>query len=125
MSELGGQRVGAHGPLCQHVHRAIELIGRRWTGAIVFALSQGPLRFGAFKGLIPELSDRMLSERLKELEQEGVIWREVQPGPPVQVHYALTPKGEALRPIVDAIGAWAYAWAAPPTEGRELRSESS
>jgi len=104
--ELHGERV------CTMFHAAIELIGRRWTGAIIYALTQKPRRFSDFKDAIPELSDRLLTERLKELEDEGVVVREVSTGRPIQVLYRLTPKGEALQPVFDAIGAWAHAY--PP-----------
>ena len=99
-----------HGQVCHVFHAAIELIGRRWTGAILFVLSQGPQRFSDFPVAIPDISDRLLSERLKELEEAGVVVREVHAGRPVQVHYRLTPKGEELQPIMESIGAWANRW---------------
>ena len=98
--------------VCTRFHAAIELIGRRWTGAIIFALTQKPQRFSDFKDAIPELSDRLLTERLKELEDEGVVVREVSTGRPIQVLYRLTAKGEALQPVFDAIGQWAHAYPA-------------
>lgn len=104
--------------VCHLFHEAIEIIGRRWTGAILFVLKQGPTRFGDFRAAIPEMSDRLLTERLKELEQYGMIVREVSSERPVQVHYRLTPKGEALQPILGAIGNWAAEWnAAPEAQG--------
>ena len=100
-----------HGPVCGIFHTAIELIGRRWTGAILFALAKSQRRFSDFHEAIPDISDRLLSERLKELEEAGVIAREVSAGRPVQVSYRLTEKGQELRPIMDAIGGWANRWA--------------
>lgn len=97
-------------PLCPRFHRAVELIGRRWTGAIIFVLLRGSARFAALRASIPEITDRMLSERLRELEQEGIVERSVVPETPVRVEYALTEKGRALAAAVDALGAWAHDW---------------
>ena len=95
---------------CPVFHGAVELIGRRWTGAIVRALLCDIARFSDLTRAIPDLSDRMLSERLKELEGAGIVARTVIPTTPVQVEYRLTPKGAALGPVLAAISAWAGAW---------------
>ncbi|HEY9897814.1 MAG TPA: helix-turn-helix domain-containing protein [Pantanalinema sp.] len=95
------------GAVCQVFHRTIEVIGRRWTGAIISALMKRPRRFCEFREAVPDLSDRLLTERLKELEEWGIIVREVSATRPIQVLYRLTPKGEALDPVFCAIGAWA------------------
>ncbi len=97
---------------CPVFHRAVELIGRRWTGAIVRALLCDITRFSDLTRAIPALSDRMLSERLKELEGAGIVARTVLPTTPVQVAYRLTPKGAALAPVLASIGAWAGEWLA-------------
>lgn len=100
-----------HSPtLCHHFHRAIELIGRRWTGAIVQVLMRGRLRYCDIRAAVPELSDRMLSERLKELESEGIVLRIVTPETPVRVEYELTAKGRALDDALAAVAAWAEDW---------------
>jgi DNA-binding HxlR family transcriptional regulator len=96
--------------LCTTFHRAVELIGRRWSGAIIFLLLKGSARFAELRAGIPQITDRMLSERLHELEGEGIVSRTVIPETPVRVEYALTPKGQALAKVVDAIGAWAHEW---------------
>lgn len=96
---------------CPIYHRAVELIGRRWTGAIVRMLLPGRRRFNELRGGIPDISDRMLSERLRELEAEGVVARIVVPETPVRVEYELTSKGRALEEVVIAIGRWAERWA--------------
>jgi DNA-binding HxlR family transcriptional regulator len=103
------------------LHYAIELLGRRWTGAIVRALLSGATRFSDVRDTVPELSDRMLSERLKELEVEGIVARRVVPETPVRVEYSLTEKGRALEPIIAATLVWAGAWLAhdPKTQGDE------
>lgn len=101
--------------VCQNYHQAIEVIGRRWTGAILYVLCQGPSRFCELREAIPEISDRLLTERLKELEEVGIVVREVGSGRPVQVLYRLTPKGEALQPVLNSIHEWANQWSTAPT----------
>lgn len=96
--------------VCPLFHRAVELIGRRWTGAILRILLDGPARFGEIQARVPDLSDRLLSERLKELEDAGIVDREVEEGRPVQVRYRLTKSGAALEPVLDGIGRWAASW---------------
>ncbi len=101
----------AHTPeLCARFHRASELIGRRWTGAIIFVLLKRHCRFATLRDAIPDITDRMLSERLQELEQEGILERTVIPDTPVRVEYALTRKGRALTAAFDAIAAWSQKW---------------
>lgn len=99
-------------PFCPYYHHAVELIGRRWTGAIVRALLSGVVRFCDLTATIPGLSDRMLSERLKELEAEGIVERRVYPETPVRIEYHLTEKGRALGAAVGAVTAWAQEWLA-------------
>lgn len=96
--------------LCTRFHRASELIGRRWTGAIIFVLLRQRCRFATLRAAVPEITDRMLSERLQELEQEGIVERTVIPETPVRVEYSLTKKGRALVTAMDAIAEWAEKW---------------
>jgi DNA-binding HxlR family transcriptional regulator len=96
--------------VCSRFHRAIELIGSRWTGAILQTLLQGSTRYGAIKGAIPDITDRMLSERLRSLEGEALVLRVVIPESPVRVEYALTPKGRELQNALREIGNWAERW---------------
>jgi DNA-binding HxlR family transcriptional regulator len=100
--------------LCPRFHKAVELIGRRWSGAVLQVLMSGPKRFGDLRAAVPEISDRMLSERLKELEAEGIVHRDVSTDTPVHVHYGLTEKGRALREPLHAIEAWAEDWVETP-----------
>ena len=105
--------------LCTRFHRASELIGRRWTGAIIFVLLKSRCRFAVLRDAIPEITDRMLSDRLQELEMEGIVDRTVIPETPVRVEYALTKKGRALAGPIDAIVEWAHKWSdaeAPPAK---------
>ena len=96
--------------LCGRFHRASELIGRRWTGAILFVLLESRCRFATLRTAIPDITDRMLSDRLHELEAEGIVERTVVPDTPVRVEYSLTKKGRALAPAVAAISNWADTW---------------
>jgi DNA-binding HxlR family transcriptional regulator len=98
----------AHTPaLCARFHHASELIGRRWTGAIIYVLLQQTCRFATLRDAIPDITDRMLSERLQELEDEGLVERVVVPDTPVRVEYSLTRKGRGLADAVNALAAWA------------------
>jgi DNA-binding HxlR family transcriptional regulator len=95
---------------CPRYHHAVELIGRRWTGVILRMLLRGPRRFNELLATIPGLSDRLLTDRLRELEAEGLVLRRVLPGPPVRVEYELTAQGQDLGESVRAISIWAEKW---------------
>ncbi len=101
-----------HG-LCPRFQYAVELIGRRWNGAILFLLQNGATRFCELREGIPSITDPMLSARLRELESEGVVTRTVQDGSPVRIEYALSEKGQALSRVFGAIGDWSHDWVAP------------
>jgi DNA-binding HxlR family transcriptional regulator len=96
---------------CAVYQHAIELLGGRWTGAVVRALLGGMTRFNDITAAIPGLSDRMLAERLRELEAEGLLTRDVIPEMPVRVEYHLTQKGAALSSVIDALVVWLTEWA--------------
>ena len=101
---------------CPQYHRATEIVGMRWAGAVLKAMLAGTTRFGEIRGAIPDLTNRMLSERLKDFEAEGIVEREVIPEKPVRVEYRLTEKGQALSSAVDALSAWAEEWVEEPAE---------
>ena len=103
--------------LCPRFHRASELIGRRWTGAILYVLLKARCRFATLRAAIPGITDRMLSERLQELEEEGVVARTVVPETPIRVEYALTKKGRELTAAIHAISTWAERWIPLPEAG--------
>jgi DNA-binding HxlR family transcriptional regulator len=111
--------------VCAQFHRASELIGRRWTGAIIFVLLKARCRFATLRDAIPDITDRMLSERLQELELEGIVERTVLPETPVRVEYALTKKGRALGSAIDAIADWAHKWSAPAATSAKTRQRRS
>ena len=95
---------------CSRYHRAVELVGKRWTGAILLVLMEGPLHFCEITQVVPDLSDRLLSERLKELEGEDIVERRVHQGSPVRVEYSLTEKGRALEPALRALKRWSHSY---------------
>lgn len=106
-----------HGDLsafCPRFHHAVELIGRRWSGAILRAMLAGNVRFSDIAAAVPGLSDRLLSERLKEFEGEGLLTRAVYAETPVRIEYCLTEKGRDLGPAVEAISEWAERWLPEP-----------
>lgn len=105
--QLGGEIAP---PLCSSFHRAIEFIGRRWMGAILLVLMRGPRRFNALLGAIPDISDRLLTERLRELEALALVERRVLPGSPVKVEYELTTAGRDLQTVLTAVANWGHQW---------------
>ena len=106
----GCEDVGARSSCCPYYHEAIELVGRRWTGAILRVLMEGPMRFSEVGQAVPELSDRLLSARMKELEARGIVERVVHQGPPVRVEYRLSKMGRDLGPTLIQLQAWAQRW---------------
>ena len=97
-------------PVCSRFHRAVELIGGRWTGAIIQTLLQGKTRYALIKAAIPDITDRMLSERLRSLEAEDLVTRWVIADTPVRVEYELTEKGRSLDNALQEISTWANRW---------------
>jgi DNA-binding HxlR family transcriptional regulator len=97
-------------PICQHFQRAADLIGKRWNPQVVRALQTGSARFGDIKGAIPQISDALLSDRLKELEAEDIITRDVTPSTPVLIEYHLTQRGRDLTKVMDELARWAERW---------------
>jgi len=110
VSSAEGQQEAQRGAVCPHFHHAIELIGKRWTGAIVWTLTERPMRYRELGKAIPGLSDRLLSQRLRELEEEGLVERQVEAGTPVRVTYSLTVTGRELDPVLGELKSWARRW---------------
>jgi DNA-binding HxlR family transcriptional regulator len=112
-------------PVCARFHRAVELIGGRWTGAIIQTLLQGKTRYALIKAAIPDMSDRMLSERLRSLEAEDLVTRWVIADTPVRVEYELTEKGRSLENALHEISTWANQWIPIESlEGEDLAGPS-
>ena len=97
--------------VCEHFQRAAEVLGRRWNPQVIRVLLAGPRRFGEVREAVPGISDHLLSERLKQLEGQGIVRRTVTEGRPVRIEYALTEAGSALREAIDALAGWAERWA--------------
>lgn len=109
--------------ICPRYEYAVQLLGKRWTGLLLFALMDGPRRFCELTAIVEGLSDRVLSDRLRELEIEGIIERVVYPRIPVRVEYQLTEKGRALKPVFEAVQDWATQWIElPPAPCEESAS---
>jgi DNA-binding HxlR family transcriptional regulator len=100
---------------CPRYHEAVELVGKRWTGAILAVMLQGgSMRFSEIAQAVPALSDRLLSERMKELEARGIVERRVGGASPARVEYELTPMGRDLAPALGELEAWAHRWLDTP-----------
>ena len=95
---------------CPRFHRAVELVGRRWTGAVIRSLLSGKRRFNEIAEQVPGISDRLLAARLRELEETGIVRRDVECGPPVRVAYTLTEAGTELDGTMRSLAAWAERW---------------
>ncbi|MFP4976155.1 winged helix-turn-helix transcriptional regulator [Paenibacillus sp. CN-4] len=102
--------------MCPRFERAVDLLSKRWVALIVYVLMDGPRRFGEIEDCLSNLSGKVLSERLKELECEGIVVRNVYPEIPVRIEYSLTEKGAALAPILGEIGSWSSDWIELPVQ---------
>src|SRR5438270_12541201 len=110
------------GHICPKYEQAIQLLGKRWTGLLLYTLLEGPKRFCELTSTVEGLSDRVLSDRLRELELEGVVERVVYPQIPVRVEYKLTEKGQDLKPVVEAIHKWAEKWVKLPEDSSPVEA---
>ena len=110
---------------CPRYEHAIQVLGKRWTGLLLDTLLLGPRRFCELTSIVEGLSDRVLSDRLRELEAEGLITRVVYPQIPVRVEYKLTEKGYALKPTIDAIHDWAEHWIELPLSSCESQKDAA
>ena len=98
------------GPACDAaISMAFSILGKRWNGMIIDALSTGPIAFSALRRTVTGISDAVLSDRLSELAEADLVARTVEVGPPVSVSYALTTRGDSLVPVLQELGRWASA----------------
>ncbi len=117
-----GAALAASPPVvCPRFHAAVELIGRRWVGAILVTLLEGPKYFSELAAAVPKMSDRLLSRRLRELEAEGLVTRSVHDGPPARVSYELTAVGAELEPAIRELHDWAQRWERAAASGSNGR----
>lgn len=98
--------------ICPRFESAISILSQRWTGLIIYQLLSGPQRFSQLTEIIG-ISGRLLSERLKNLEAQGLITRTVYPETPVRIEYELTEKGHSLKPVMNEIQNWSQVWVEP------------
>ncbi len=96
--------------MCPRYEAAVDVLGKKWTGLIIRVLLGGPKRFKDIKGQIADMSDKMLTDRMKELESQGIVKRTVFPEMPVRIEYELTEKGLKLQPVIESIQAWGEEW---------------
>ncbi|GGG75522.1 winged helix-turn-helix transcriptional regulator [Paenibacillus radicis (ex Gao et al. 2016)] len=96
--------------MCPKYEAAVDVLGKKWTGLIIRVLLGGPKRFKDIKGQIADMSDKMLTDRMKELESQGIVKRTVFPEMPVRIEYELTEKGHNLQPVIESIQAWGENW---------------
>ncbi|WP_028399437.1 winged helix-turn-helix transcriptional regulator [Ectobacillus panaciterrae] len=102
--------MGEQRGLCPKIEKSFDLISKRWTGLIIYVLMSGPKRFSEIHTTIPDLSKRMLTERMKELEEQGIVVRHVITERPIRTEYLLTKKGTELGKILSPISQWAESW---------------
>ncbi|QDI93085.1 transcriptional regulator [Salicibibacter halophilus] len=95
--------------LCPKFEKAMSILSQRWTGLVIFQLLNGPQRFCTVETAIG-ISGRLLSDRLKNLEKEGIVKREVFPETPIRIEYSLTAKGLALEPLMNELEHWSQTW---------------
>jgi DNA-binding HxlR family transcriptional regulator len=107
MAEMNGDRT-----VCESFQRAAQLVGQRWVPQIVWVLLDGRRRYSAVRDAIPEISDTLLSERLRDLEEAGIVTRTVTPSTPVLIEYSLSERGRDLAVVMDGLSMWAERWAA-------------
>jgi DNA-binding HxlR family transcriptional regulator len=98
--------------VCESFQQAAQLVGQRWVPQIVWVLLAGGRRYSSIRDAIPEISDTLLSERLRELEEAGVVTRAVTPSTPVLIEYSLSERGQELAVVMDGLSTWAERWAA-------------
>ena len=99
--------------ICPKFERTFAFLGKKWIGLIIDVLLDGPRRFKDIASAIPEVSDRVLVERLKELEKEGIVMRTVDPDATMRVAYTLTEKGTAFKAVMNEVQRWADQWISP------------
>lgn len=124
MDSLGTNRdaLDLDSELCARYRHATDLLGKRWTGLVLLLLSNGPRRFSELSKELVDVGDRMITKRLRELESEGIVAREVIPESPVRVEYDLTEKGRDLAGVIEALCRWSDRWVERAPSAAGLRA---
>jgi DNA-binding HxlR family transcriptional regulator len=107
--------------MCEKFQAALDLLAKRWTGQIIQSLLEGPLRYGELRSRIEVVGDKMLAERLRELEGNGILERRVLEKP-IGTQYALTKKGRGLSRVFGAMSRWADEWLDGPPAPRKAQA---
>ena len=107
--------------ICAKFQEALDLLAKRWTGQIIQALLEGPLRYGELSSYLEVVGDKMLAERLRELEENGIVERTVIEKP-IGTQYALTKKGQGLSRVFGAMSNWAEEWLGEAPAARKARA---
>jgi DNA-binding HxlR family transcriptional regulator len=102
------------GQICRHFQRAAELVGQRWVPQVIYAFQGRTMRYTELKAAVPDISDALLSDRLKELEGATIVERDVEATTPVRITYRLTKRGEELAGVLGELQIWAERWAKVP-----------
>ncbi|NIH78899.1 winged helix-turn-helix transcriptional regulator [Amycolatopsis viridis] len=97
-------------PYCPYFASAMDMLGRRWAATVLRALLAGATRFSDISSAVPGMTDKLLSQRLKDLEADGLVERTVQASTPVRIEYRLTEKGAALGKVLLELNQWALEW---------------
>ena len=102
------------------VTATMQLIGGKWKMIILWCITNDVNRFGELQRAIPDITKKMLTSELRALEQDGLISRTVYPVVPPHVEYHITPLGETLREVLNAMSRWGYAYALPMRESESV-----
>lgn len=110
MFDFDMEQIDTNSIICPKYEHTFQILGKRWNGLIIEVLHQKDCRFSELAREIEELSDRVLTERLKELEHEGIVEKNMLCPDKIKFTYRLTEKGEALAKATDGLKEWAEKW---------------
>ena len=123
MTTINSDYVASHPAGCTAVTTTLAIIGGKWKILILYHLCAGTQRFNELRRLLPDITQRMLTLQLRELEDDGIVHREVYPQVPPKVEYSLTAFGKTLIPVIEVMDAWGKQYASECSRHRRV-SES-
>ena len=123
MTTINSDYVASHPAGCTAVTTTLAIIGGKWEILILYHLCAGTQRFNELRRLLPDITQRMLTLQLRELEDDGIVHREVYPQVPPKVEYSLTEFGATLIPVIEVMDAWGKQYASECSRHRRV-SES-